>query len=75
MTENDTVGTFGAYGDSKLANVFHMRHLAKMEPAGHFYSLHPGIVDTNLTASWRVNIHNKRLIKKVLHLLWGLLDM
>lgn len=52
-TENDTLATWEAYADSKLANMFHMRHLAKIVPNGHFFSLHPGVVDTNLQASWK----------------------
>ena len=30
------------YGASKLANLLHMRHAAKLDPKVSFYSLHPG---------------------------------
>jgi NAD(P)-dependent dehydrogenase (short-subunit alcohol dehydrogenase family) len=43
---------FGAYGDSKLANVLFVKALAKRLPAGvEAFSLHPGVIKTNLTRS------------------------
>ncbi len=41
---------FDAYGDSKLANVLFTRQLAKILPPGvEAYSLHPGVIPTNLS--------------------------
>ncbi len=43
---------FGAYGDSKLGNVLFTRALAKRLPAGvEAFSVHPGVIATNLTRS------------------------
>jgi NAD(P)-dependent dehydrogenase (short-subunit alcohol dehydrogenase family) len=43
---------FDAYGDSKLANVLFTRQLAKILPKGvEAFSLHPGVIPTNLTRS------------------------
>jgi NAD(P)-dependent dehydrogenase (short-subunit alcohol dehydrogenase family) len=43
---------FGAYGDSKLANVLFTRGLAKRLPANVMaFSLHPGVINTNLSRS------------------------
>lgn len=43
---------FDAYGDSKLANVLFTRQLAKvLPPAVQTFSLHPGVIPTNLTRS------------------------
>ncbi|MBL8910913.1 MAG: SDR family oxidoreductase [Archangium sp.] len=43
---------FGAYGDSKLANVLFVKALAKRLPKGvEAFSLHPGVIKTNLTRS------------------------
>lgn len=43
---------FGAYGDSKLANVLFIKALAKRLPAGvEAFALHPGVIKTNLTRS------------------------
>lgn len=42
----------GQYGDSKLANVLFARGLAKRLPANvRAFSLHPGVIPTNLTRS------------------------
>lgn len=41
---------FGAYGDSKLANVLFTRALAKrLQPGQSAFSLHPGVIATNLS--------------------------
>lgn len=41
---------FGTYGDSKLANVLFTRALAKRLPPGRrAFSLHPGVIGTNLS--------------------------
>jgi NAD(P)-dependent dehydrogenase (short-subunit alcohol dehydrogenase family) len=43
---------FDAYGDSKLANVLFARQLAKFLPKSvDAFSLHPGVIPTNLTRS------------------------
>lgn len=43
---------FKAYGDSKLANVLFARALAKRMPPGtETFSLHPGVINTNLSRS------------------------
>jgi NAD(P)-dependent dehydrogenase (short-subunit alcohol dehydrogenase family) len=43
---------FEAYGDSKLANVLFARQLAKILPKSvEAFSLHPGVIATNLTRS------------------------
>ena len=43
---------FSAYGDSKLANVLFARQLAKELPASVLaFSLHPGVINTNLSRS------------------------
>jgi NAD(P)-dependent dehydrogenase (short-subunit alcohol dehydrogenase family) len=43
---------FDAYGDSKLANVLFTRELAKVLPSSiAAFSLHPGVIPTNLTRS------------------------
>ena len=46
---------FGAYGDSKLGNVLFVKALAKRLPAGvEAFSLHPGVINTNLSRSMGV---------------------
>ena len=43
---------FDSYGDSKLANVLFTKQLAKVLPASvEAFSLHPGVIATNLTRS------------------------
>ena len=43
---------YGAYGDSKLANVLFVKALAKRLPAGvEAFSLHPGVIPTPLSRS------------------------
>lgn len=43
---------FGAYGDSKLGNVLFVKALAKRLPKGiEAFSIHPGVIKTNLTRS------------------------
>lgn len=47
-----TYAPFSAYGDSKLANVLFTRHLARtLPPSVRAFSLHPGVIPTNLTRS------------------------
>ena len=38
----DTMYSWEPYGASKLANLLHMRHAAKLDPNVSFFSLHPG---------------------------------
>lgn len=46
---------FGAYGDSKLANVLFVKALAKRLPAGvEAFAVHPGVINTNLSRSMGV---------------------
>lgn len=43
---------FNAYGDSKLANVLFVKGLAKRLPKGvEAFSIHPGVINTNLSRS------------------------
>lgn len=50
-----TYAPFDAYGDSKLANVLFTRALAKRLPKHvEAFSLHPGVIATNLTRSMGV---------------------
>jgi NAD(P)-dependent dehydrogenase (short-subunit alcohol dehydrogenase family) len=44
-----TYSPFGAYGDSKLANILFVKGLAKR--GVHAYALHPGVIATNLSRS------------------------
>ena len=37
-----------AYGESKLAVILWIRHMARLQPKVHFYSAHPGICRTRL---------------------------
>lgn len=43
-----SVGGFAEYGVSKLANILFARRLAQLQPEWNTYSLHPGVVDTNI---------------------------
>lgn len=43
------VGTWGRYGQSKLANILYTKALAKRYPELMCVSVHPGAVQTNLT--------------------------
>ena len=40
----DTLQSWEPYGASKLANLLHMRHAAKLDPKVSFFSLHPGMI-------------------------------
>ncbi|MFZ0012796.1 MAG: SDR family oxidoreductase [Acidimicrobiia bacterium] len=42
------IGGWADYSTSKLANILFARHLARTTPASNTYSLHPGVVDTNI---------------------------
>jgi len=48
----DPLTTWEPYGESKLANVCHMHHLAKLKPNIGCFSLHPGVVQTELARDW-----------------------
>lgn len=49
--ERRSYDRFQAYGDSKLANVLYTRSLAKRLQSTLVYSLHPGVIPTNLSRS------------------------
>ncbi|MFO0554745.1 MAG: SDR family oxidoreductase [Polyangiaceae bacterium] len=49
--ERRSYDRFQAYGDSKLANVLFTRSLAKRLQSTLVYSLHPGVIPTNLSRS------------------------
>ena len=52
--ENRTYDRLTAYAQSKLANILHAKELAKrlLDTGINVYSVHPGIVDTNLLKSF-----------------------
>jgi len=43
-----SIAGFAEYGVSKLANILFTRRLAQLQPDWRTYSLHPGVVDTNI---------------------------
>ena len=49
----DTLWSWQPYGASKLANILHMRHAAIVDPDVSFFSLHPGVVSTELARHWQ----------------------
>lgn len=51
-TRAEDMDTWARYGQSKLANILFARELAKRYPQLNVVSVHPGIVDTNLSSSW-----------------------
>ena len=50
----DPAGSFVPYGESKLANICHMQKLAKLKPNIGCFSLHPGVVKTELGSVFRI---------------------
>jgi NAD(P)-dependent dehydrogenase (short-subunit alcohol dehydrogenase family) len=48
-------GTWRRYGQSKLANILHAKELAARYPSITSVSLHPGVIITDLYASFAVN--------------------
>ncbi|KAL5610534.1 hypothetical protein FOBRF1_006651 [Fusarium oxysporum] len=48
----EDMDTWARYGQSKLANILFARELAKRYPQLNVVSVHPGLVDTNLSSSW-----------------------
>ncbi|KAG8165628.1 hypothetical protein KVR01_004180 [Diaporthe batatas] len=48
-TEQEPVGRWARYGQSKLANALFARQLAKLHPAWTVTAVHPGVVTTNLS--------------------------
>lgn len=48
-TEQEPMGTWTRYGQSKLANALFARQLAKLHPAWTTTAIHPGVVTTNLS--------------------------
>lgn len=49
-TSGDDLGAYDRYGQSKLANILWIRHLAKQYPQFTVAAVHPGVVNTNLSA-------------------------
>ena len=49
---NDPLATWEPYGESKLANICHIEELARLKPKIGFFSLHPGVVQTELARDW-----------------------
>ncbi|KAF2104952.1 NAD(P)-binding protein [Rhizodiscina lignyota] len=56
-TTMESTMTFTRYGQSKLANILHIRELAKRdtEPRITYVTLHPGLVSTNLQSDFMKN--------------------
>lgn len=48
-TEQEPMGTWTRYGQSKLANALFARQLAKLHPTWTTTAIHPGVVTTNLS--------------------------
>ncbi|KAI3397517.1 hypothetical protein diail_10609 [Diaporthe ilicicola] len=48
-TEQEAVGAWALYGQSKLANALFARQLAKAHPAWTVTAIHPGVITTNLS--------------------------
>jgi retinol dehydrogenase-12 len=72
------------YGVSKLANILHIKQLAKRYPTIKSVAIHPGMVDTNLSTTMRQSFKLARIIipvvsyfsavgieQGVLNQLWG----
>ncbi len=51
-TDMASYNTFIRYGQSKLANILHIRELAKRHPSVKCVAAHPGPVGTNLSSSF-----------------------
>jgi retinol dehydrogenase-12 len=49
--EQKSTSTWARYGQSKLANILHSSELARRYPTIKCVSVHPGVVDTNLSAT------------------------
>lgn len=48
QAKSKSIGGFSEYGVSKLANILFARRLARLRADWNTYSLHPGVVDTNI---------------------------
>lgn len=48
QAKSRSIAGFSEYGVSKLANILFARRLAQLQPEWRTYSLHPGVVDTNI---------------------------
>ena len=48
QAKSRSIAGFSEYGVSKLANILFARRLAQLQPERRTYSLHPGVVDTNI---------------------------
>lgn len=48
-TQQEPMGTWTRYGQSKLANALFARQLAKLHPTWTVTAIHPGVVTTNLS--------------------------
>lgn len=51
-TNMEDFSTWTRYGQSKLANIHYARALSQRNPEIKFVSLHPGVVETNLTTEF-----------------------
>lgn len=51
-TNMEDFSTWTRYGQSKLANIHYARALSQQHPEIKFVSLHPGVVETNLTTEF-----------------------
>ncbi|KAF2685639.1 NAD(P)-binding protein [Lentithecium fluviatile CBS 122367] len=49
-TDGDALGPYGRYGQSKLAMVLWVRKMSRLYPQFTLASIHPGVVQTNLSA-------------------------
>lgn len=56
-----SIGGWTEYGVSKLANILFARRLAQLQPDWRTYSLHPGVVDTNIFPSGSRVLFRNRL--------------
>ncbi|KAJ1324341.1 retinol dehydrogenase 12 [Microdochium nivale] len=54
-TTGATIGTGARYGQSKLANALYAKALARHYPQLTAVSLHPGVVKTNLAATFKAS--------------------
>jgi len=61
MRKSRSVAGFAEYGVSKLANILFARRLAQLQPGWRTYSLHPGVVATNIFPAMTGKLFRGRL--------------